>query len=180
MIFATYDRWVGVTDERSLRHLRQEARAFQEEVEASAAQLAASNRTVRDVLIDFGKQGSAIRIEAAGRSLTGEIEHVGPTLVRIITAEGRRVDVAFGPLSGIQRSRVYGAPRSVTTGHPGSLIARLRESVQTAELLHIERVSGEAIEGSVVAVLGSAVEVHTTLAEWVIPLDAIIWLWRLP
>lgn len=177
---AVVDRWVEVTDERSVRNLRQEARAFQEEVEASVAERAASSRTLRDVLIDFGKQGSSIRLEAGSRTLSGRIEHVGSALVRIVTAEGRRVDVALSTLSGIRRSPDPGLPQSVTTGHPGSMTARLREAVQAVESVHIERATGETIEGTVVAVLESAVEVRTTLADWVVPIDAIVWLWRLP
>ena len=34
------------TDERSVRRIRQEARSFQEDVEASVAELAASDRTL--------------------------------------------------------------------------------------------------------------------------------------
>ncbi len=167
-----------MTDERSLREIRQEARSFQEEIEASVAELAASNRTLRDVLIDYGKQGYELRIEAGGRSLVGQIEHVGASILRLRTSEGKKVDISTDALTGIRQMSAVLRSGAVTTGHPGTMIARLRESVQTEESVHVERVTGEAIDGRVVAVLDSAIEIETAGAQWLVPIDAVVWVWR--
>ncbi len=194
-------RWESVTDERSVRRIRQEARSFQEDVEASVAELAASDRTLRDVLIDYGKQGFELRVEVADRYLVGRIEHVGKSVLRLVLSEGRKVDIAIEHVVGIRRVGITVLPGEVTSGHPASLIARLRESVQTQEMVHVERVSGEAIDGRVVAVLDSAVEIESGRApansvrsgsansmnsgpngatvQWLVPIEAIIWMWRL-
>ncbi len=189
-------RWESVTDERSVRRIRQEARSFQEEVEASVAELAASDRTLRDVLVDYGKQGFELRVEVTGHYLVGRIEHVGKTVLRLVLSEGRKVDMVINHIVGIRRVGSEVLAGEVTTGHPASMIARLREAVQTQELVHVERVSGEAIDGRVVAVLDTAVEIvsgrtqsnsvrsagagHSGAdVQWLVPIDAIVWMWRL-
>ncbi len=183
-------RWGSVTDERSVRRIRQEARSFQEEVEASVAELAASDRTLRDVLIDYGKQGFELRVEVVDRYLVGRIEHVGKSVLRLVLSEGRKVDIVVEHIVGIRRVGSELLPGEVTSGHPASMIARLREAAQTQEMVHIERVSGEAIDGRVVAVLDTAVEIESgstragagqsgATVQWLVPIDAIIWMWRL-
>lgn len=158
--------------------MRQEARLVQEDLEASVAEHAASDRSMREVLIDYGKAGYRLRVEASGRSIVGQVEHVGTTLVRLATVEGRKIDIATPSIVGIRVDVGIRSPGSVTTGHPGSMIARMREAIQTEEILHVERQSGESIAGQVVAVLAEAVEIQAAGALWLVPLDAICWVWR--
>lgn len=167
-----------MNDDRSLRELRLEARVFQEDLEATVAEHAASDRSMRDALIDYGKAGYRVRVEANARSLVGQIEHVGTSLVRLATVEGHKIDIATPAIAGVRVDVGIRTPCSVTTGHPGSMIARMREAIQTDEVIHIERQSGESVDGKVVAVLAEAVEVQAAGALWLIPLDAICWIWR--
>lgn len=171
------DVW-SVTNERHIREIRQEARLVQEEVEATVAELAASERSLRDALIDYGKRGYEVRVEAGDRAVVGRIGHVGSTLIRLATSQGRIVDIAIAMIVGVRR--LPGAPRPgvVTTGHPGSMIARLREAVQTHELVHLERSGGEELDGRVVAVSKDALELESTIGTWLVPVEAILWLWR--
>lgn len=143
---------------------------------------------MRDVLVDYGKQGFELRLEAADRHLVGRIDHVGKTVLRLVLSEGRKVDIAINHIVGIRRVGTAALSGEVTSGHPASMIARLREAVQTQETVHLERVSGEAIDGRIVAVLDSAIEVEarssqtkgarSTELHWLVPVDAIVWMWR--
>ncbi len=188
-IAASECRWECVTDERSVRRIRQEARSFQEDVEASVAELAASDRTLRDVLIDYGKQGFELRVEVGDRYLVGRTEHVGKSVLRLVLSEGRKVDIVIEHIVGIRRVGSDVLPGEVTSGHPASMIARLREAVQTQEMVHVERVNGEAIDGRIIAVLDTAVEIESDSSQakgmksnglqWLVPIDAIIWIWRI-
>lgn len=167
-----------MSDDRILRQIRQEARELQEEIEASVADFAASDRTLREALIDYAKLGHEMRIELAGRVLVGYVEHVGAQIVRLVTNEGQRVDVVLDAVAGIRVAGDALRPGTVTSGHPSTLLARLREAVQTQERLHLERRSGEALEGQVIAVLDVAIQLRAGSVTWLLPMAEICYLWR--
>lgn len=169
---------LGMTDDRALRQIRQEARLLQEELEDAVGDFAASERTLNDALIDYGKLGNLLRVEVSGRSVVGHVEHVGVDIVRLATAEGRRVDIQVGVIGGIRVSGGEVRPGAVSTGHPGTLLARLREAVQTQETIHLERRLGESIDGRIVAILDVAIEIEAQSVTWIVPMGEISYLWR--
>ena len=74
--------------ERTIRQLRVDARALQEDAEQAVAELARATRTLRDALLDHARAGASMRLELASATIVGRIVHVGDDVVRVVSPDG--------------------------------------------------------------------------------------------
>lgn len=145
--------------ERTLRRLRQEARARLEEIEAAEAERELAGRSLADELHEWALRGAVLAIEVANQVVRGRICHLGATVVEIDTGETRtligvdRILAVWdqGELGLGVSAETAPRPGPWTTGHPGSLVARLRELVGTGHEVVVGRSGAEALQGAVMA-----------------------------
>lgn len=164
-------------DERELRRLRLEARATREEAEAAVAEMDASARTMADILGDLGRFSVVLSIDLPGeRQLHGVIVHVGSELVRLQTAGGSRFDIAIAAINGVRSTGESGGTASVGTGHPASMVARLRELANHEERVTLARYFGAELIGQLVVAGLNHVQLQDNHAKmWFVPIAAVAW-----
>lgn len=160
--------------ERTIRRLRADARAQQEDAEAVVAELAMASRTLRDAVLDHARCGRIIRIDLGDASLSGTVVHVGAELVRIVGSDHVPVDVVLRAVSALRVSGSDQGPATVSTGYPDTLLARCRELVQSNARLEIGRSLGPPVIGELVAATGTHLEIDAaSYGQWLLPLDAV-------
>lgn len=182
---ASTRRCLGMDDhERELRRLRLDDRERREEIEAAEAELAAGTRSLCDALVDLGRSGRIVRLDAVDRSRSGRIVHVGEHVVTIRHDAGDDELVSLDHVEGIrsvdETSPVARALRSddpVRYGHPHSVVASLRSFIGAP--VRIERRSTPSVTGRVEGVSDAvAVLRGPDAAELLIPLSSVVSIWQ--
>jgi hypothetical protein len=163
-------------DERELRRLRAEAREQLEEAEAVALELAAATRSLRDALLDEGRLGHELRIDLAGTTLVGRAEHVGASVLRLMSADGTRRTISIPAIDGVLVDRRDSSASLVSVGYPETVEACLREWVQVGAVVEIARRTSPAVIG----VLRAVTPTHVELAQddgraVLVPHTAVAW-----
>ncbi len=138
------------------------------------AELERSTRTLVDVLVDEGRQGSDVRLETLAGEVAGRIGHVGGELTTIDT-DGGAVAVGLDTVTSLSITREGDSVHRVTRGHPESLLATMRELVNSGAMVEVGRPSGLPIAGTVVAAGPSHVELETIAGACFVPVHAICW-----
>lgn len=165
--------------ERTIRQLRVDARAMQEDAEEAVAELAKATRSLRDAILDLARSGAELRLELAVTTFTGRVVHVGDDVVRIARTNRPLVDVAISALSGVHASQGCAGHASVSTGYPATLVARCRELLQGSAGVEVGRRSLVSVVGELRAATATHVELSTAKGgSWLIPLDEVAWVER--
>ena len=160
--------------ERVVREVRQEVRREREFAEAAEAEHDASTSSFPVALMGLGSQGVELMIELPDRQLVGRICHVGSELVTLENLGGERFDIATWAIAGVRLTRGQARPISVSTGHPGSLVARLREVLVSQEAVALSRRIGAPMSGRLRACSETHVEgVDHNGSHWLLPLPMI-------
>ncbi len=163
-------------NDRELRRLRLEAREQLEDAEEAAGELAAATRSLRDALLDEGRQGFVVQVEVGGTEIVGRVEHVGDELVRVCSPDGARTAIVLDAIQAVRVVRRDGHASLVSIGYPQTLSARLREWVQVGAAVEVGRRSGAPTRGRLRAVTPTHVElVDGEHVAWLIPLSATAW-----
>ncbi len=140
-------------DIRIARRLRLEARAQAEEAEQEAAAHHAATIDLAEAIAQWGEQGRLLRFELGGRTLVGRVLHVGADLVTV-RSDAMWFDVAVDALEFVCPVDGDRLPRAVTRGHPGTLVARLREHATLERRVVVGLAGGAERQGVVFAVAG--------------------------
>ena len=166
--------------EIELRRLRLEAREQLEDAEAAAHELAVSLRTMRDVLLDEGRQAHVVKVDVANLEIVGRVEHVGDSVVRLCGADGRRTTIALDAVDGVRVVREESRAVLVSVGYPATIEARLREWVQVQAMIEVGR---RNVAGTLLGRLRAVTPTHIELAPTAtvgqfVPLAALAWVRR--
>ncbi len=165
--------------ERTIRQLRVDARAMQEDAELAVAELARATRTLRDALLDLARAGSPIRLEVADAMLAGAVVHVGDDVVRLVRPDRGVVDVAISALAGVQAEAATSGHATVSVGYPASLLARCRELLQVNAHVEIGRRTRPPVLGALQAATPTHVELSAVGdVTWLVPLAEVAWVRR--
>ncbi len=139
------------------------------------AELERSTRSLVDVLVDEGRQGSNVRLETLAGDVEGTIDHVGVELTTIDTGGGA-VAVGLDTVTALSVTREGDSAHRVTRGHPESLLATARELASRGATVELGRPSGLPLAGTIVAAGPSHVELETIAGACFVPVSAICWL----
>ena len=155
---------------------RQEQRAERESMEGAVAEHHASTQQFPAALTGLGAQGAELMIEMPDRQLVGRVVHVGSELVSIVNLGGERFDLAMWAIAGVRIMNTERQPATVSSGHPNSVIARLREAVVSGESLTVSRRFGAPMAGQLRACSDTHVEgVDHNKSFWIVPLPMVTW-----
>lgn len=172
--------------ERELRRLRLADRERREDIEASEAELAMATRSLPDALVDLGRVGSVVRLDAVDRSRSGVIVHVGAGVVTVRSDAGIDEVVSLGHVEGVRPvgavplgslpSLSSGEP--VRYGHPHSVVAFARSLI--GETVRLERRSTPPVAGRIDGVSDDLVLLGGTDGlQRLIPLASVVSICRL-
>lgn len=170
----------GDIDPALVRRHRAEERQRRAAIEEVEGELAASERSLTDALIDIGRQGSAVRIEGVGVPGAVWIDHVGLDVIGVIASTGDAEFVALSAVLGITTVPGERQARVVTTGHPRTVLALAREMVGSGEAVVLGRADGVEVRGVLIAANTSHVELDTSSSPLLIPLSAVARIRSLP
>lgn len=162
--------------ERTIRRLRVDARAMQEDAEAAVAELAMATRTLRDAVLDHARSGATMRFEVGAAGLSGRVVHVGGEVVRLVVADGPPIDIALDAVSLIRVSNGVAGRATVTTGYPDTLVARCRELVQSNARVAVGLRAGPTVSGGLVATTSTHLELDSPSGVSLIPLVSVAWI----
>lgn len=156
--------------------MRAERRELQEFVEAETEAIERARRGLDEVVLEYMHRGDTVRVAVGLRAWTGEVVHVGRTLMSLRTAGGAQVDVGLDRLSTVRvvaRSASGGCP--VLTREPASVAARLRELQRTGDTVEMGgALVDPPVRGTVMAVARQHVEVEALDGtEWVLALRTV-------
>lgn len=165
--------------ERTIRRLRSDSRADQEDAEAAAAELSRAVRSLRDALLDHARSGAEMRVEVGGSSFVGRVVHVGDDVIRIVVADQSPMDIAVSAMSAVFVSGESSRPVAVSSGYPATLLARCRELLQVNAEVEIGRRSSPPIAGTLMAATATHVEVAPAGGGvWLVPIVDVSWVLR--
>lgn len=165
--------------ERTIRQLRVDARAMQEDAEVAVAELARATRSLRDALLDLARNGSELRLELAGATFNGRVVHVGEDVVRLARIDRPLVDISISAISGVHAADSSAGQAAVSTGYPATLVARCRELLQVNAGVEIGRRGLPPVLGELKAATATHVELETAAGGvWLIPLVEVAWVER--
>lgn len=165
--------------ERTIRQLRIDSRAMQEDAEVAVAELARATRTLRDAILDLARSGADMRVELVGATFAGRVVHVGEDVVRIARTDRPLVDIAISAISGVHALPGDAGPATVSSGYPATLVARCRELVQASAGVEVGRRGLAPTAGLLVAATATHVELATVNGGTsLIPLAEIGWVER--
>lgn len=165
--------------ERTIRRLRIDARADQEDAEAAVAELSRAVRTLRDALLDHARSGATMRVEVGESSFGGRVVHVGDDVVRVVVGDQPAMDIAVSAIDGVFVSAEPSGPVVVSSGYPKTILARCRELVQGNAEVEIGRRALPAIAGLLMAVSATHLEVAPTGGGvWLVPIAEVAWVAR--
>lgn len=166
--------------ERTIRQLRVDARAMQEDAEGAVAELARATRSLRDALIDLGRTGVDVRVELAGKNVVGPVVHVGDDVVRLVRVDRRVVDIVISAIGGVHATPVLAGHATVSTGYPATMLARCRELVQAGAGVELGRRRHDPVVGELAAATSTHVELVTSRSGVaLVPLAEVAWVERL-
>ncbi len=160
-------------ESRVARRLRLEAQEQASDTELATAAQHAASLNLSEALADQGERGNLVRLDVDGRPFVGRIVHVGLDLCTIRTSEAH-FDLALPLVRSVSAVDGERAPRVVSTGHPGSMAARLRELAVAEVSVCLGLLGGTERHGAVFAVATD----HVALVrpEGLVPLTAIAWI----
>lgn len=147
---------------------------MREDEEWSAAELDASQRAFDDALVAAAQTGHEVVVDTAAGQRRGRIVHLGEDLIGLVSIAGGRVDVVMDHVIGVVVSRRPGAAATVSTGHPRTLVARLRQGVQEQRPIIAERIDASSVRGVVAAVAVDHVVLRSREDDVLVPLAAIV------
>lgn len=147
---------------------------MREDEEWSAADLDAAQRSLVEALAVAGANGNDVVIDTAAGRHRGRIVHVGESVIGLTSVAAGRVDLAIEHVVGAIVSRRPGTATSISTGHPRTLTARLREAVQSEEVVELQRIDSSAVRGQVNAVATDHVVMCVGGDDVFVPLAAIV------
>ncbi len=162
--------------ERAVREARVERRDEQRMVESTVAEREASGQDFGSLLFGLGSQGIDLMVEMQDRQLVGKIVHVGSDLIVVESIGGERYDVAVSAITGLRATRGEARPGAVSTGHPNTVTARLREALATGEAVSISRQFGNPMGGTLQGVSEGHVQgVDHNGSYWFLPIGMVTW-----
>lgn len=162
--------------EREARIARAEYREEREAMESAVAEHHASTQQFPAALAGLGAKGVELMIEMPDRQLVGRVIHVGSELVSIENLGGERFDLAMWAIAGLRVLKAEARPSTVSSGHPNSIVARLREAVVTGQPLAVSRRFGPPVAGRLHACSDTHVEgVDHNDSFWIVPLPMVTW-----
>ena len=165
--------------ERTIRQLRVDARAMQEDAEVAVAELARATRSLRDAILDLARNGSELRLELVGATFSGRVVHVGDDVVRIARVDRPLVDIAISAIGGAHAAPSGAGQVAVSTGYPATLVARCRELLQASADVEVGRSGLAPVLGELRAATATHVELATADGgTWLIPLAEVAWVER--
>ena len=165
--------------ERTIRQLRVDARALQEDAEVAVAELARATRSLRDAILDLARNGSELRLELVGATFSGRVVHVGDDVVRLARADHPLVDIAISAIGGVHAAPAGSGMAAVSTGYPATLVARCRELLQASAEVELGRCGLAPVFGELRAATATHVELATSNGgTWLIPLAEVAWVER--
>jgi len=163
--------------ERIVGEMRAEQRSHLEDVEEAVAESEAAATTLDLRLMQLGNRAVEISAEVADRQIRGRVAHVAGEVVTIETIGGARFCLHLDRVLAFRFVDMPGETRGVTSGHPATIIARLREMWTASERCTIGRITGPAVLGDLRAVTDGHVElVDPQGNNWLIPLETIAWI----
>jgi hypothetical protein len=165
----------------ALRQMRIDHREMRDELSTALDESERAGRTLDEVALEYLYRGDSIRVAVGERSWTGTVVHVGPEIMILRVPAGAEVDLAYEAVTSIrvvERARSGG--RSVTSRHPETMLARLRELANSTEEVEI---GGPRLQpgclGRIEIVARTHVEFRSTDgAEWILPIAEIGYLIR--
>lgn len=158
------------------RMMRAEQRELQEVAEAETENIERAGRGLDEVALEYMHRGDLVRIAVGPTVWSGEVVHVGRSLLSLRTTGGAEVDIGLDRLTTLRVvSRSSAGGRSVLTRDPASLAARLRDLQRTGEWVELGgALVDPPIQGTVRTVAREHVEVEGhDGAEWVLALGAL-------
>jgi len=165
--------------ERTIRQLRVDARAMQEDAEGAVAELARATRSLRDAVLDLARNGSELRVEMSQATFTGRVVHVGEDVVRIARSDRPLVDIAISAIGGVHAASSSAHQAAVSTGYPATLVARCRELLQSSADVEVGRRSLAPVLGALQAATATHLELRAVNGGvWLIPLAEVAWVER--
>lgn len=171
----------GSEDADKLREMRIEHREIQEELAAAQEEGERAGRELDEVVLEFLYRGDSIRVAVGERTWTGVVVHAGLAVMVLLTAGGVEIDVAYEALTSIRVvERAKSGGRPLAASHPATLLARLRELVNTAVEVEMGGLRLDPpLRGRVEVVAKTHVEFRSIDgAEWVVPLGEVAYLIR--
>lgn len=166
--------------ERAAREARVERRDEQRMVESTVAEQEASGQDFSSLLFGLGSQGIDLMIEMQDRQLVGKIVHVGSDLIIVQSIGGERYDIAISAITGLRATRGEARPGAVSTGHPNTVTARLREALANGETVSISRRFGTPMGGTLQGVSDGHVQgVDHNGSYWFLPIGMVTWVTKI-
>lgn len=163
--------------ERAAREARVERRDEQRMVESAVAEREASGQDFGSLLFGLGSQGIELMVEMQDRQLVGKIVHVGADLIVVESIGGERYNVAISAVTGLRATQGAARPGAVSTGHPNSVTARLREALANGETVSISRRFGTPMGGQLQGVSDAHVQgVDHNGSYWFLPMGMVSWI----
>ncbi len=163
-------------DEREIRRLRLEARANLEEAEAAVGELAAASRTMTDIIGDLGRLAVPVVLDIPVRQIHGLIVHVGTEVIQLETPGGEVFDVAVAAIAGVRSSGHSRGAVQISTGHPASMIARLRELSAASQRVTVGRYFASELVGTLLVAGVNHVQLEDNQSKmWFLPASSVAW-----
>ncbi len=163
--------------ERERRRLLLDDRRRRAEAEAAEAELDASRLGLAQVFQRWARLGVVVVVELPGQTVQGRVGHLGSAVVALVEDSGTQI---LFELDVVESARALSDQRAAerhawTTGHPGSLVALLRERVGREQTVGLDRRSGDRISGVVTGVSDEVVVLRTRAGgDVVVPRRAVI------
>ncbi len=168
------DRDRVTPEERRARELRLIGREMREDEEWAAAELDAAQRSFAEALAAAATTGHDVTIDTVAGSRRGRIVHLGEDVIGLASVIDGRVDIAAQHVLGVAVSRRPGSAASISTGHPRTVVARLREAVQDERTVILERLDASTVRGVVAAVGIDHVVVRSGEDDVLVPTEVIV------
>lgn len=159
-----------------VRRMRAEQRELQEFVEAETEKIERATRGLDELVLEYMYRGDTVRVAVGQQAWTGEVVHVGRSLMSLRTTGGAEVDIGIHSIGTIRvLSRSASGGRPVLTREPASLAARLRELQRTGEAVELGGAMVHLpLRGIVVAVAPEHVELEAADgSEWALALRVL-------
>ncbi len=163
--------------ERELRRLLLEDRSRRAEAEAAEAELDAARLGLHQVFDRWARTGAVVVVDLAGQVVQGRIGHLGRAAATLVEDSDTRILFEFDAVDGVRErpGSVMSGPHEWTAGHPGSVVALLRELVGRERVVELVRRSGDRIVGVVTGVSDEVVVVRThSGVDVIVPQPALV------
>lgn len=167
----------ALESERIMGEMRIEQRSYLEEVEDAVAETEAASTTLDLRLMQLGNRAVEVAAEVADRQIRGRVIHVAGNLATIETIGGAQFCFHLNRVMAFRFVDTPGETRGVSTGHPATLVAKLREMWTAGDRCTVGRITGPAVLGDLQAVTDRHIElVDPQGNNWLIPLETIAWI----